>query len=153
MWVSKALERALTTRNITAGFRTTGIYSLNWEAVNAHMGLARQFTSLHSTVQHYYVGTATADVAESNFDKSSLHQFVHSTVIAEDPELPPITPAIAALLALPEITVAPSHKLDGSQDALVDYLQLLLLTSEEYITAMEEKTCCREEARVQSQLW
>ena len=51
MWVSKALERALTTENITAGFRTTGIFPLNSEAVNAHMGPARQFASLPSTVQ------------------------------------------------------------------------------------------------------
>ena len=39
MWVSKALERALTTRNITAGFHSTGIYLLNCEAMNAHMAL------------------------------------------------------------------------------------------------------------------
>ena len=51
IWVSKALERALTTRNITVGFRTTGIYLLNSEAVNAHIGPARQFASLPSTVQ------------------------------------------------------------------------------------------------------
>ena len=51
MWVSKALEKALTTRNITVGFCTTGIYPLNFEAVNAHMGPARQFASLPSTVQ------------------------------------------------------------------------------------------------------
>ena len=52
MWVLKALERALTTRNITIEFRTTGIYLLNYEAVNAHMGLTRQFASFPSTVQH-----------------------------------------------------------------------------------------------------
>ena len=51
MWMAKALERALTTRNITAGFCTTGIYPLNSEAVNAHMGPARQFASFPSTVQ------------------------------------------------------------------------------------------------------
>ena len=51
IWVLKALERAFTARNITAGFRTIGIYPLNCEAVNAHMGLARQFASLPSTVQ------------------------------------------------------------------------------------------------------
>ena len=38
MWVSKGLERALTTQNIMVGFRTTGIFPLNKEAVNAHMG-------------------------------------------------------------------------------------------------------------------
>ena len=63
MWVSKALERALTTKNITAAFRTT-----------------------------------------------------------------------------------------RPQDALVDYSQSLLLTSEEYVTVMEEKARHHEEARVQSQL-
>ena len=51
MWVSKALERALITRNIIAGFRTTGIFPLNSKAVNAHMGPARQFASLPSTMQ------------------------------------------------------------------------------------------------------
>ena len=51
MWVSKALERVLTTRNITARFHTTGIYLFNNKAVNAHMGSARQFRSLHSSVQ------------------------------------------------------------------------------------------------------
>ena len=51
MWVLKALKRALTTRNITIGFRTTGIYLLNCEAVNAHMGPVRQFASLPNTVQ------------------------------------------------------------------------------------------------------
>ena len=43
MWVSKALERALTRSNITAGFCTTGIYPLNSKAVNDHMGPTRQF--------------------------------------------------------------------------------------------------------------
>ena len=51
MWVSKGLERALTTRNIAAGFRTTGIFPLNLEAVNAHMGPARQFATLPRTVE------------------------------------------------------------------------------------------------------
>ena len=51
MWMSKALERALTTRNITVGFRTTGIYPLNSEAMNAHMGPTKQFASLPNTVQ------------------------------------------------------------------------------------------------------
>ena len=38
MWVSKALERALTHMNITSGFRTTGIYPLN-----PHIGPSQQF--------------------------------------------------------------------------------------------------------------
>ena len=50
MWVSKALERALTTRNITAGFYTTGIFPLNMEAMDAHMGPARQFRSGHGSI-------------------------------------------------------------------------------------------------------
>ena len=90
-------------------------------------------------VQHFYVGTASADAVESHSDGSSLHHFVHSTVITEDPGALPVTPAIAVLLALPEIAMAPSCKCAGSQEALVDYSRLLLLTSEEYIAAMEEK--------------
>ena len=50
MWVSKALECALTRSNITAGFRTTGIYPLNSKAVNDHMGLVRQFRTRPTTV-------------------------------------------------------------------------------------------------------
>ena len=175
------LERALTTRNITVGFHTTGIYLLNYEVVNFHMGPARQFRSFHNIVQEgaslggmvgsagegaiqtlsgegtdtdhsheegdcrsdsdssgsfdkvvqqlrgdlvselqpmpvqqYYVGTASTDVGENNFDGSNSHHSVHTAVIAEDSGAPPITPAIAALLALPEIAVAPSRKCAGS---------------------------------------
>ena len=219
MWVSKALERALTTRNIIAGFCTTRIYLLNCKAVNAHMGPVRQFRYLHNTiqkgaslggtvgfagegaiqtlsgkgidtdrsyedgdcrsdsdssgssdrvvhqlrgdlvlesqpmhVQHFYVGTTSADVAESDSDGSSSHYFVHTMVIAEDPGPLPVTPAIAALLALPEITVASSRKRAGSQEALVDYSRSLLITSEEYIAAIEEKSRRRKEARVQTHI-
>lgn len=42
-WVSKALERALTHRNITSGFRTTGIYPLNPHAMDPHIGPSKQF--------------------------------------------------------------------------------------------------------------
>ena len=51
MWMSRALERALTKSNITAGFRTTGIHPLNPEAVNVHMGPARQFGTRLTLVQ------------------------------------------------------------------------------------------------------
>ena len=50
MWVSKALKRALIQCNITVGFRNTGIYPLNPDAVNAHMGFVRQFASPYSNV-------------------------------------------------------------------------------------------------------
>ena len=60
-------------------------------------------------MQHYYMGTTSIDTTESNSDESSSHQPVQGTVIAEDLEPPPVTPAIATLLALPEITVAPSR--------------------------------------------
>ena len=103
-------------------------------------------------VQHFYVGTASANAADSDSDGSNSNQSVQTTPIAEDPRAPPVTPAIAALLALPKIAVAPSRKRAGSQEALVDYLRSLLLTSEEYITAMEEKSCRCEEARVQTQI-
>ena len=50
MWMSKVLVRELTTKNITVGFRTTRIYPLNSEVVNAHTGPVRQFGSRSSTV-------------------------------------------------------------------------------------------------------
>ena len=72
-------------------------------------------------------------------------------MIAKEPQPPLVALAITMLLALPKIIVASSHKCVGPQDALVDYLRSVLLTSEEYITAMEEKACHQEEARVENQ--
>jgi hypothetical protein len=37
-WVSSALEKALTEKNITSGFRTTGIFPLNPQAMDDKMG-------------------------------------------------------------------------------------------------------------------
>ena len=99
-------------------------------------------------VQHYYVGTTASDAGESDSDGSSSHQSLQGEMIIENLDLPPITPAIATLLALPEITVAPSRIRVGLQNALIDYSQSLLLTSKDYVAAMEEKACHREEARV-----
>ena len=66
--------------------------------------------------------------------------------------LPPVvSPAIAALLALPEISAPPSRR-HPVQEALINYSQSLLLTSEEYVVAMEEKGRRREEARVQTEV-
>ena len=65
MWVSKALERALTTRNITTGFRTTKIFPLNREAVDAHMGTAGQFRSSHGSVDE---GGGSGEMGGSNAD-------------------------------------------------------------------------------------
>ena len=103
-------------------------------------------------MQHYYVGTTSADTTESQSDTDALQASQHGKVIAKEPKPRPVIPAIAALLALSEITVAPSGRRAGLQDALVDYSRSLLLTSKEYVIAMEEKACRREEARLESQL-
>jgi hypothetical protein len=42
-WVSAALQQALTKNNIQAGFRSTGIWPLNSEAVNEYMVPSQQF--------------------------------------------------------------------------------------------------------------
>ena len=69
MWVSKVLERAFTTRNITAGFRTTGIFPLNKEVVDAHMGPARQFGSGHRSVDE---GGGSGGMGGSNAEAQVL---------------------------------------------------------------------------------
>ena len=94
-------------------------------------------------VQHFYVRPGSDVVAGSECDSSGLE--------ASEPDPPTVSPAIVVLLALPEITPPPSNR-RAPQDALIDYSQLLFLTSEEYVLAMEEKGRRREEARVQSQL-
>ena len=43
-WVSKALRRALTSENIMAGFRTTGIHPLNPDAMASRMGPAGAYS-------------------------------------------------------------------------------------------------------------
>ena len=48
MWMSEALEKALTERNIKAGFLATGIYPLNKNAVNTYIGPTRPFPRLHA---------------------------------------------------------------------------------------------------------
>ena len=71
MWVSRGLERAFTKSNITAGFRTTGIYPLNPEAVNVHMGSARQFGTRLTPVQQggrVEQGPSTLGADENDFD-------------------------------------------------------------------------------------
>jgi hypothetical protein len=37
-WVSTALEKAMSEKNIKSGFRTTGIFSVNSEAMDEKMG-------------------------------------------------------------------------------------------------------------------
>ena len=220
MWVSKGLERALTTQNITAGFRTTGIFSLNKEAVDAYMGPAQQFGSGHRNidegggsggtggsnaaaqvrtrsgdgpesertlqpgdcesdtsssgtsdrvlqelrgdmvptsqpmpVHHFVVGTAGAKSApDTDSDHSTASLTQQTAALGEDPVAPPLPPPIASLLALPGVAVAPSCKVRNSQEPLVDYSRSLLLTSDDYIAAMEEKSRRREEARVQAEI-
>ena len=110
-------------------------------------------TSQPMPVQHFFVGTAGAESAldsDSNHSSSSL--IVQTTALGEEPAAPPLPPPIALLLALPEVVVAPSRKLCGSHEPLMDYSHCLLLTSDDYIAAMEEKSRCCEEARVQIQI-
>ena len=71
MWVSRGLERALTKSNIQAGFRTTGIYPLNPEAVDVHMGPVKQFTTPPTGVQQgerVDVGPSTSGEDENDSD-------------------------------------------------------------------------------------
>jgi len=46
LWVSKALHKALTAKNIVVGFRTTGIHPLNNKAMGSKMGHACAYNSL-----------------------------------------------------------------------------------------------------------
>ena len=206
MWVSRASECALTRSNTTAGFRTTGIYPLNSEAVNVHMGPARQFgtrstpvqqggsvqqgpsmlcadenESDHSAddnesgskggslatedlllqemhgelvpdsqpppIQHFYVQAGTKAPASSDNESSGLEAPDQGVPTASESDPLAVSLAIAALLALPEIASPPSRR-RAAQEALIDYSQSLLLTSEEYVLAMEKKGRRREEARV-----
>ena len=103
-------------------------------------------------VQHFSAGTASADPTDNDSDHSSSSQSEQTAPIREDPGAPPLTPTITALLALPEVAVGPSRKRAGSQEPLVDYSHSLLLTSEDYIATLEEKSRRREEVQVQTQI-
>ena len=110
-------------------------------------------TSQPMPVQHFFVGTADAESApDSDSDHKSLSLSMQTAALEEEPGTPPLPPPIASLLALPEVAVALSRKLRGSQEPLMDYLDSLLLTSDDYIAAMEEKSRRREEAHVQTQI-
>jgi hypothetical protein len=46
-WVSSALEKALTEKNITSGFRTPGIFPLNPQAMDDKMGPSEFYREVH----------------------------------------------------------------------------------------------------------
>lgn len=61
----------------------------------------------------------------------------------------PLPPSISSLLELPEIPVRVPVRRGG--EPLIDYSQSLLLTSEEYIVAMQKKADRREAARIEAE--
>ena len=71
--------------------------------------------------QHFYVGLGSDAAVGSECDNSGLEASQQGAPTASELDPPAITPAIAALLALPEITPPPSRR-RAPQDALIDYL-------------------------------
>ena len=63
-------------------------------------------------MQHYYMGTVSADATESQSDTNVSKVLQKGAVITEELQPPLVVLAIVALLALPKITVAPVDVLD-----------------------------------------
>ena len=98
------------------------------------------------------MGTPPHNGTETDSDGTTSEHSLQAAATTEDPDPPAVTRTISELLALPEVTVAPSRRRAAPQEALVDYSQSLLMTSEDYVAAMAKKARRREEARVQSDL-
>ena len=110
-------------------------------------------TSQPMPVRHFFVRTAGAESApNTDSDHNSSSLTVQTTALGEEPGAPPLPPPITSLFAVPKVAVAPSRKLRGSHEPLVDYSCSLLLTSDDYIAAMEEKSQRHEEACIQTQI-
>ena len=55
-WVSLALRKALSASNIKKGFSTTGIFPLNFHAVDSHLMTSEVFTAPDGEAEHRHAG-------------------------------------------------------------------------------------------------
>lgn len=156
-WVSLALKRAMTVEIIKRGFKVTGIWPLDANAMSAKMGPSEAYQShvedvtdapSHLQVEeiqsevaeyenpsahHFYVNMEGADeFSGSEPEYMSEGEFVHK----ESPH------SISRFLTLPEVTVAQPRR---RSEAIADYSKSIILTSESYVAMMEEKSALKEE--------
>ena len=142
-WMPLALKKALTTSNIKAGFRGSGIWPLNFQAMQSKMGPSRGFVPITPAD----VAQEDEDIAEmmeeglpspsSNpihfyMDNENVDDLQEEELSSQDP--PPTQPNISTFLRLPQQDV-PTHR--STLEPLVDYSQSQILTSNDHVSTLE----------------
>lgn len=166
-WVSLSLKRALTVDNITRGFEGTGIYPLNPAAMESKMDCSERFeqedTRTRNEEQHHRIEVTEVSVEDLNLEMqqepspSTTHYFVQveeeDGISSEDSEdledsgtecnmLEPV--GAAQFLTLPALSVSTRNK--SKNTATIDWEKSVMLTSDEYVEALEARTAQKEEA-------
>jgi hypothetical protein len=158
------LKKALTPNNITKGFRKTGIFPLNENAIDDKMGPTIQFVPRElvresssesdegedpgdTAAMEEVLGDRVPESQEgavqyfvpTNADMGTAWASASSSSDSEtgSPGRTEQAAHMAALLELP--TVGPSCPRRRSEEPLVDYSKSIILTKDDYIRMMEAK--------------
>ena len=164
-WTSKALSRALTVENIEAGFRKTGIYLLNPAAMDSSLGPLTTYTEVpgggksseiheeESTKGNFKVSIEEVLLealplpcpqvqylvhlveSEGEGDQQFLGSQELAVVVAKKGSVGE-QGGITGLLILSTLFLR--HNRLSSSEPLIDYSKSILLTSDAYLSQMEQ---------------
>ena len=139
-WVSLALKKALTTKNIQGGFRGAGIWPLNLEAMKLKMGPSEGFKRSTATEVHceeeqmndiMEEGLPPAPTHATHVDSLETHAEIDVGLRDDDIEERLESPTtITTFLRMPQVVVS---RLSTRIEPLVDYSQSQILTSDEHV--------------------
>ena len=149
-WMSLALQKALTTSNITSGFKACGIWLLNFDAMNGKMGPAHVFheevplqVQVEEILEHGGIPTMAEESTTHYFvdvDASSSQEEPYNVDVNDDEAPQSIgtpneeTKNFNQFLRIPQ---EPPRRGSTRHEALVDYSQSHILTSDEHVQNLQ----------------
>jgi len=157
-WVASGLRKALTPEKIKKGFVATGIWPLQSSTMNNYMGPSLCYSQRlmeHSSDDDDEVEEATATseaTDQSTLQQTESHEeegmqyFVptehdsdHPMDDSTDSEVEEASASTQRnLFPLPQVPL-PTRRNSTTQEPLIDYRNSILMTSEEYISAVQAK--------------
>ena len=149
-WMSLALQKALTTSNITSGFKACGIWPLNFDAMNGKMEPAHVFNEevplevqVEEILEHGSIPTMAEESTTHYFvdvDASSSQEQPYNVDVNDDEAPQRIgtlneeTTNFNQFLRIPQ---EPPRRGSTRHEALVDYSQSHILTSDEHVQNLQ----------------